>query len=144
MAGEGLNLALFKPDIAVTSAGQIRKIQVNDFEGLCKLAEQASALPIPGGREGRGIHGERVFRTNHSVSCQPYTILNYFKVAEAGEPAFDRTSVYGFSKDAQVLEGGADLPDVLWELLGLVSEAPSGWDVEVDKSVLKSIEDMDN
>jgi hypothetical protein len=49
-----------------------------------------------------------------------------------------------FSKDAQVLKGGADLPNVLWELLGLVSEAPSGWDVEVDKSILKSIEDMDN
>jgi hypothetical protein len=137
MSGSGLSLALFKPGIAVTSAGQIRKIHADDFVGFSKLAEEVSTLPIPD--SSRDYRGMRAFRIDHLISCRPITILNVLKVPEAGEPVLDKSSVYGFSKGTQALEGGGNLPGVLWELLGLVSEAPSSRDVEVDEDVLKRI-----
>jgi hypothetical protein len=140
MGGSGFSLALFKPDIAVTSAGQIRKIQADDFVGFSKLAEEASTLPSP--ENSRDYRGMRAFRVHHQTSCHPFTILNVLKVPEAGEPVLDETSVYGFSKVTQVLEGGGNLPDVLWELLGLVSEAPGRRDAELDEDVLKRIKEI--
>jgi hypothetical protein len=140
MSGSGFSLALFKPDIAVTSAGQIRKIQADDFVGFSKLAEEASMLPIP--ESSRDFRGMRAFRVDHLTTCHPITILNILKVSEAGEPVFDKTSVYGFSKGTQVLQGGGNLPDVLWELLGLVSEAPGRRDAEVDEDVLKRVKEI--
>jgi hypothetical protein len=142
MGGSGLSLALFKPDIAVTSAGQIRKIQAGDFVGFSKLAEEASTLPIPESSRDYGIYGMRAFRVHHQTSCWPFAILNVLKVPEVGEPVLDKTSVYGFSKVTQGLEGGGNLPDVLWELLGLVSEAPGRRDAEVDEDVLKRIKEI--
>lgn len=142
MGGSCLSLALFKPDIAVTSTGQIRKIQADDFVGFSKLAEEASMLPIPERSRGYSIDGIRAFRVHHQISCSPFTILNVLQVPEAGEPVLDKTSVYGFSKVTRGLEGGGNLPDVLWELLDLVSEAPRGRDAEVDENVLKRIKEI--
>ena|ERR1700753_4018039 len=142
MGGDGLDIAVFKPNIVVTSAGEIRKVQADDFIGLSKLAENVSMLPIPKNSRGRGVYAERAFRIHHEVSCRPFTILNFLKTTEDGKLVLDKTSVYGYSKSAQVLEDGGKLPDVLWELLGLVSEAPNHWDAEVDDEVLKRIKEI--
>jgi hypothetical protein len=140
--GSGFNLALFKPDIAVTSTGEIRKVQADDFAGFTNLTIEASTLPNP--ENNSGIGGKRRFRVHHKYSCRTFTILSILKVPEAGEPVLDVTSVYSFSKDTRRLERSAgNLPDVLWELLGLVDEAPShNDDAKVDDTVLKRIREM--
>ena len=117
-------------------------MQADDFVGFSELAEEASMLPIPERSRGYSIGGIRAFRVHHQVTCRPFTILNVLQVPEAGEPVLDKTSVYGFSKVTRGLEGGGNLPDVLWELLGLVSEAPHSRDAEVDEDVLKRIKEI--
>jgi hypothetical protein len=139
MNNDGFSLALLGPDIAVTSAGQIRKLQADDFEGFTKLAEEVSDLPGSGNGAGHGIYGERVFRVHHDVTCQPFTNLNILRASRVGEPLSDITSVYGFSRDEQGLEGGGKLPDVLWQLLGLLEEALGDMNGKVDEDVLKRI-----
>jgi hypothetical protein len=143
MGGNGLNVALFKPDIAVTSTGQIRKVQADDFDGLSKLAKEITTLERPESSKDSGSHTVRRFRIYHKMTCRPFTILNVLKLPEADNPVFDETSVYGFSKATKGLEGGGDLPSVLWELLGLMSEAPSPWgDAKVDEDVLKRLKEI--
>jgi hypothetical protein len=135
--GGGFHLALFKPNIAVTSTGQIRKIDADDFAGFTKLAEEVSALPTP--ETDRSVYAKRAFRVRNMITCRPFTILNISKDSDTGQLMFDSTSVYGFSKNLKDLESSGTLPDVLWDLLGLVTEVPSQVDAEIDEHVLEKI-----
>jgi hypothetical protein len=134
----GFDLAFFKPNIVVTSTGQIREIQVDDFAGLSRLAEEVSALP----KGNRNFYSDRSLTVYHTVSCRPHIILNFFQIPESGEPLLDKTSVYGFSKDRRDLQSGGDLPDVLWELFGLVTEAQLFADIKKDDDVLKKVKEI--
>ncbi|KAH8106729.1 hypothetical protein BXZ70DRAFT_1074520 [Cristinia sonorae] len=125
----GFTLALFKPNIAVDARGRVLLLtRPSDFEGLSSLASHT----VEGGKVPETGMYLNAWRVKQMRTEQPFERL-YVPVPEEGlkKKKVKVTSVQGFDGKQRELrepvEGLTELPDVLWDLTGLVLEARSGF-----------------
>jgi hypothetical protein len=135
---EGFTLAVFQFDselVAVDAMGKILTIDRDDAEGLVGLASATTLLPKTGSFRNQ-------WRIQHPISSRP---IDRILVQVKGE--LMETSVYGFSKEQRKLEntveGITELPDSLYELIGLVREAREVYKRgEGDQEVIRRVKDV--
>jgi len=112
---EGFICAFFQPNIVVDSMGQTKEVSQEQFNAIVELALRASALPDTGSFRN-------TWRVQSPITSRPIRILRFKRDKES----FKETSVYGFSKEQDILEepvnGFTKLPAELMELFGLLDE----------------------
>ncbi|KAG6900243.1 hypothetical protein C0993_000884 [Termitomyces sp. T159_Od127] len=124
---DGFTLALFSrlnedgPGtrvFAVDALGHVLVVADQDAVGILELAKKALALPPTGGFRNTWV-------VKRPTTSQPIHRLFIFP-DQAGDSPY-QISVQGFTKEARTLQrpvqGIDELPEVLWELVGLVLEA---------------------
>ncbi|KIJ45927.1 hypothetical protein M422DRAFT_29576 [Sphaerobolus stellatus SS14] len=133
---EGFICALFEPNIVVDSMGKTLKVPQEDFDAIVTLASRSSDLPDTGSFRN-------AWRIRHPITSKPIQILRYKQT----DGSLKETSVYGYSKDINILEehtqGFTTLPDVLMELFGLLNEPRTGYQKgEEDISMIAKIKQI--
>ncbi|TFK48879.1 hypothetical protein OE88DRAFT_1810272 [Heliocybe sulcata] len=127
-----LTLALFKPNVAVTSSGQVLTLQERDLAAITSLAAQVSSLPETGAFRNQ-------WRVSHPITSRP---IHRMYIAD-GEGGLKVTSVYGYDKRARKLTGETagyeELPDALYELFGLVEEGKKSSDAAGSQDVVDHV-----
>ncbi|KAG6890141.1 hypothetical protein C0995_011434 [Termitomyces sp. Mi166 len=126
----GFTLALFSQPtedgsgtrvVAVDALGHELVVADQDATGILELARKALSLPPTGGFRNTWI-------VRHPTTSQPIHRLFIFPEQPGSNPY--QISVQGFTKDSRALQrpvqGIDELPEVLWELVGLVLEAREG------------------
>ena len=130
----GFTLALFSPNIAIDALGKVLVLDEKDFDGLTALARQTLALP------DTGLY-RNTWRIKRDRTEQP--IERLFVPHDGG--GLRQTCVQGYGKDTRELKvpAGKQLPDVLWELFGLISEAEEGYEgeKEVKDNIIARVKD---
>lgn len=134
-APAGFSLALFTPDVAVDASGSVLGLADTDFAGLVSLAQQTLDLPETG-------TFRNTWRVKQSRTSQPIERL----LVPAAGGALHETCVQGFEKDKRELtapiQDSTELPEVLWELFGLVEESRNGYKRgEEDKDMISKVKE---
>ncbi|KAG6889322.1 hypothetical protein C0992_005648 [Termitomyces sp. T32_za158] len=127
---DGFTLAFFsqlKEDgsgtrvIAVDALGNALLVADQDATGILELAKQALELPPTEGFRNTWV-------VKRPMTSQP--IHRLFIFSDRAEDSPYQISVQGFTKETRTLQrpvqGLDELPEVLWELVGLVLEAREG------------------
>ena len=119
---DGFTLALFHPNVAVDAMGRVLVVQEDDFAGLTSLAQKTLSLPQTGS----------FWNTWRIARERSEQVIRRLFVAESKDGELGQTSVQGYSKERTTLKpavGSVDkLPEVLWELFGLIPEALEGYE----------------
>lgn len=84
--GGGLVMALFLPDVAVDSDGNVLKVQPQDFAILATLIEDVARLPDTGRYKG-------VWPVASAATCRP----NDYLAVKTPEGSLKETGVYAWS-----------------------------------------------
>lgn len=136
---DGFTLAFFhgQPNVAVDARGRVLEVaDAADFEGIMKLAKDTLALPATGSFLN-------TWRIKQARTEQPIERL----YVPSTESEVKVTSVQGYDGSQRELKGPVDgvteLPDTLWELVGLVLEARSGFERgQEDKDVIAKVKSV--
>ena len=130
--GGGLSLALFTPNIAVDASGRVLEVDHSDFAGLKALAHKALELP-------KSDDSQNLWTVKQKRTDEPIDKL----LVPEGSVELKSVSVSGYDKKhrelAEPVAGFSELPDVLWELFGLVEEAEKGHGEKEDKEVIEKV-----
>ncbi len=130
----GFTLALYTPNIAIDASGRIFQLGDTDFAGLSALARHVLTLP----QTGSFMNAWRIVRP---ITSQP--IERLFVPDSSGQLV--QTSVQGFEKEHRnqlktPVGQYTELPSVLSELFGLITEARAGYQKGVeDSSVIAKV-----
>lgn len=137
----GFTLAFFAPNIAVDARGRVLELtNAEDFDAIVRLARRTL-------NEEELPQAETYLNTwmvKQSRTEQPIARI-YVPVVEGGEfGEVKLTSVQGYDGKARELaepvKALTQLPDVLWELFGLVLEARNGYvRDEEDKEMIRKV-----
>lgn len=114
--------------IAVDALGHVLVVADQDAAGILELAKEALALPPTG-------HFRNTWVVKRPTTSQPIHRLFIFPDRAGNSPY--QISVQGFTKETRTLlrpvQGIDELPEVLWELAGLILEAREGASMEATK-----------
>ncbi|EIN12132.1 hypothetical protein PUNSTDRAFT_124168 [Punctularia strigosozonata HHB-11173 SS5] len=123
---DGFSLAVFQPGsdgdlVAVDALGKVLVLDRDDAEGLVGLSSATTLLPKTGAFRNQ-------WRVRSAISSRP---IDRILVNIKGEAGLVETGVYAFAKGERKLEkdveGIDELPDALYELVGLVREGREGY-----------------
>ncbi|EJF60449.1 hypothetical protein DICSQDRAFT_107543 [Dichomitus squalens LYAD-421 SS1] len=132
MCAEGFVMALFLPDIAVDSDGNVLKVQPQDLVILAALVKDVARLP-----DGGPFNG--VWCLSSTYTCQARDHLN----VKTPEGTLKQSGVYAWSPRNTALAaptaGYEHLPASLHELVGYAWEAYAGGSREKKPSPLVDV-----
>lgn len=115
-----LTLAVFKPDVAVDAMGNVLILKSKDFSRFTELAIQTIDLPQTG-------TFRNTWAINQPTTSQPIDRL----LVPAGDSDYKQISVQGYGTDKKQLKEPVgditELPDVLYEIFGLISHSRDGY-----------------
>jgi len=118
---DGYTLAFFTPNIAVDAMGRVLVVPADHFAGITLLAKQTLELPSTNSFRNS-------WRIDQQRTEQP---IERLLVPTKEGQNFKQTGVQGFEKGKKMLKEKVgdltELPDVLYELFGLVAEAREGY-----------------
>ena len=138
---EGISLTLYSDSgatgetVAIDARGRVLYVSERDAAGMLALAEKTLELP----------RSERWWNT--WVVEQPRTSQLIHRVfIPSQDKSFKEVSVQGFSKETRALQTPVgmfqQLPNSLWELVGLVLEATEGDHEDRDHVVLEKVREI--
>ena len=124
--------------VAVDSIGRVLLVPPEDGAGIMTLARKTLELP--------STDMGNTWSVKLLTTCPVLDLLWSMpphELAWGPEKRFTRVGVSGFSKERRELEmpqyGFRDLPDALWELVGLVDEAGVDYFKERDEPMIANV-----
>ena len=141
---EGISLTLYSDSekgetetVAVDARGQILYVSEQDAAGILDLAKKTLELP-------QSESWRNTWVVEQPTTSQP--IHRMFIRSRDKDKNLKEVSVQGFSKEARALKTPVgsfqELPDSLWELVGLVLEAREGSLEDKDDVVLGKVREI--
>ncbi|EPQ54925.1 hypothetical protein GLOTRDRAFT_121858 [Gloeophyllum trabeum ATCC 11539] len=123
--------ALFKPNVAIDGSGRVLSLAQPDIDGISSLAAQVLSLPDTGSFQNQ-------WRIDHPITSRPIYKLH---ITDGGQTKL--TSVYGYEKGNKKLKsntaGHDELPDALYQLLGLLQEGQQGSESGGNSEVVEAV-----
>ncbi|KAF2725975.1 hypothetical protein K431DRAFT_299688 [Polychaeton citri CBS 116435] len=130
MTGNFFDLAIFKPNIAITSSGQV----------LTMTYEDVAAFALLSAKVGEQMQGGESFKIG-TRKCRPNTILHVLVPDEIDGLKAKRVVVNGYTKVEWIEKGCEGMPVELGELLGLI-EVENRRNKEQDLKVLGQLREV--
>ncbi|THU88063.1 hypothetical protein K435DRAFT_782196 [Dendrothele bispora CBS 962.96] len=137
---EGFTMALFKGTstsddaVAVDALGRVLLVSEKDAAGLTELAKSVNTLPKAGGFRN-------TWRIKQQTTSQPISRL----LIKDGNN-LQETSVQGFATGKKELKTAVgdvtELPDALYDFVGLVLEARDGYEIGSAGAVVEQVQNV--